>query len=97
MLTINKTTNVNGISMIESDGKQTQAAFMNATINVNGTFNSTHSIQNKEVFEENKEEVLSDFAVFDDYVYQIAQKSDMQTELDTAAGGGPDAKTVLSD
>ena len=97
MLTFNKTTNVTGISAIETDGKPVQAAYMNATINVNGAFNSTHSIQNKEVFEANKEEVLADFASFDDYVYKVAQESDMQTELDAAAGGGTDAKAVLPD
>lgn len=97
MLTLNKTTNVTGISMIEADGKQVQAAYMNASINVNGAFNTTHSIQNKEVWEENKDEVLSDFSTFDEYVFQISQESDMQTELDTAAGGGTNAKAVLPD
>lgn len=97
MLTFNKTTNVTGISIIETDGKQVQAAYMSASINVDGAFNTTHSIQNKDVFEENKDEVLSDFTAFDGYVYQIAQESNMQTELDTAAGGGTNAKAVLSD
>lgn len=97
MLTLNKTTNISGISMIEADGKQVQAAYMNASINVNGAFNTTHSIQNKEVFETNKEEVLEDFSVFDSYVYEIAKESDMQSELDTVTGGGTDAKTVLPD
>ena len=97
MLTFNKTTNVTGVSTVESGGKQVQAAYMNASINVNGAFNSTHSIQNKKVFEENKEEVLSDFSAFDAYVYQLAGGSDMKTELDVAAGGVTDAETVLSD
>lgn len=97
MLTLNKTTNINGISPVEIDGKHVQAAYMNASINVNGAFNITHSVQNKEAFEKNKKEVLADFAAFDDYVYQLAQKSDMQTELDTAAGGEEDAETVLPD
>lgn len=97
MLTFNKTVNVNGISVVESDGKQVQVAYMNASINVNGAFNSNRSIQNKEMFETHKEEVVEDFAAFDDYVYQLAGKSDMQAELDIAAGGGEDAKTVLPD
>lgn len=97
MVTLNKTTNVNGISPVEVDGKQVQAAYMNASINVNGAFTITHSVQDKEIFEENKKEVLADFASFDDYVYQLSQKSDMQAELDTAAGGGTDAEAVLRD
>ena len=87
MLTFNKTTNISGISTVESDGKQVHAAYMNASINVNGAFDCARSIQNKSVFKEYKEEVLSDFAAFDDYVYRLAQESDMQEELDTAAGG----------
>lgn len=87
MLTFNKTTNVNGMSIIEKDGKQTQVAYMNATINVDGAFNSNHSIQNKDMFEANKEEVLADFSAFDNYVYELAKDSNMQEELDIAAGG----------
>lgn len=97
MVTLNKTTNVTGVSVIEVDGKQVQAAYMNASINVNGAFNSNHSIQNKETFEKHKEEVLADFAAFEDYVYRLAQESDMQAESETAAGGDSDAKAVLSD
>lgn len=95
MLTFNKTINVNGVSTIDIDGKQIQAAYMNASINVNGAFNSNHSIQNKGIFEAHKDEVLEDFATFDDYVYEIAKEADMKAELDTAAGGGKDAKTIL--
>lgn len=87
MLTLNKTTSVNGISMIEIDGKQVQVAHMNASINVNGVFNSTHSIQNKNMFEAYKGEVLEDFSAFDNYVYELAKESDMQAELKTATGG----------
>lgn len=97
MLTLNKTTNVNGISSVEVDGKPVQVAYMSASINVNGAFNATHSIQNKDMFEEYKGEVLEDLATFDNYVYQTAQGSDMQAELDTASGGGADAKAVLTD
>lgn len=97
MLTFNKTVNVNGISVVESGGKQVQVAYMNASINVNGAFTSNRSIQNKDMFEEHKEEVLEDFAAFDDYVYQLAGKSDMQSELGIAAGGGENAETVLPD
>lgn len=95
MLTFNKTINVNGVSTIDINGKQIQAAYMNASINVNGAFNSNHSIQNKEIFEEYKEEVLEDFSAFDSYVYEIAKRSNMKAELDTAAGGEKDAKTIL--
>ncbi len=97
MLTFNKTTNVNGISTVESDGKQVQVAYMNASINVNGAFNSTRSIQNKDLFELHKKEVLEDFSSFDTYVYQLAGKSDLMLELNTATGGGKNAETVLSD
>ncbi len=96
MLTFNKTVNVNGVSTVESGGKRVQVAYMNAAINVNGAFTSNRSIQNKEMFEEHKEEVIEDFSSFDDYVYRLAGKSDMQSELDIA-GGGEDAETVLQD
>lgn len=97
MLTFNKTISVNGISMVEIDGKQVHVAYMNASINVDGVFNTNHSVQNKELFESNKEEVLEDFSAFDSYVYQIASESDMQSELDIAIGGKTDAETVLPD
>lgn len=97
MLTLNKTVNVNGISVITSDGKQVQAAYMNASINVDGAFNSNRSIQNKEIFEAHKEEVLEDFNAFDNYVYCLAEESNMQAELDTATGGIKDAETVRTD
>lgn len=87
MVKLNKTVNVNGISMVEVDGKELQVAYMNASINVDGAFNSNHSIQNKAMFEAHKDEVLEDFATFDDYVYEIANKSDMRSELDMASGG----------
>lgn len=97
MLTLNKTTNVNGISVITNDGKQVQAAYMNASINVDGAFNSNRSIQNKAVFEAHKEEVLEDFAAFDAYVYRLAEESNMQAELDVATGGAADAEAIHAD
>lgn len=97
MVTLNKTTNVNGISVVEVDGKQVQAAYMNASINVNGAFNSNHSIQNRDVFESHKKEVLEDFAAFDDYVYRLSNKADIKAELNAEDGGALDAETVLPD
>lgn len=95
MVTINKTVNVNGISIVkDSEGKQAQVAYMNASINVDGAFNSNHSIQNKAVFEAHKEEVLEDFAAFDAYVYRLAEESNMQAELDVATGGAADAEAI---
>lgn len=74
MLTINKTMNLSGISVVAEGEKQMQVARMSATINAGGEFNSNHSIQNKDMFEMHKEEVLKDFDDFDNCVYKNAEE-----------------------
>ncbi len=74
MITLNKTTNLTGVSKVEVDGKEVQVAIMGASIGPSGKFNTNRTIQNPELFELEKDEVLKDFAAFDDYVYSVAEQ-----------------------
>lgn len=76
MLKINKSTNITGQSIIDvTEGEGTvskQVAYMNANVQENDqTVNINKSIQNSELFNENKEAVLADFKEFEDIVYGL--------------------------
>ena len=75
MLNINKTTNVSGQSLIEvTENDSTvkkQVAYMNASVSENGNVNINKSIQDITLFNENKDEVLTDFTEFENYVYVL--------------------------
>ena len=71
MVKLSKQTTVTGISTLTIDGKEEQIACMSATIPINGTPNTNKVIQNVELFSANKEEVLKDFAAFDEYIYSL--------------------------
>ena len=57
MVKLNKQTSVTGVSVLEVDGKEEQVAYMSATIPVNDA--------------PNKDEILKDFAAFDEYIYSL--------------------------
>ena len=61
------------------DGKEEQVAYMNASIPVGGAPNISRAIQNVELFNANKEEVLKDFAAFDNYVYSLMETEETKT------------------
>lgn len=71
MVKLNKQISVTGICVLTVDGKEEQVAYMNATVPNGGTPNFGRAIQNVELFNANKEEVLKDFAAFDTYVYSL--------------------------
>lgn len=71
MVKLNKQTTVTGVSVLTIKGEEKQVAYMNATIPVSGTPNIGRSIQDVELFNVNKDEVLEDFAAFDEYVYSL--------------------------
>ena len=83
MVMINKTITVTGACVINDGEKDVQVAYMNANIPVDGKINTSRAIQDKGMFEANREEVLRDFAAFDAYVYSCAPP-----EAESADGKG---------
>lgn len=77
MLKTNKSISVSGQSLIEvteNGNKVTkQVAYMNASIPEEGNLSINKSIQDKQLFETNKESVLADFSEFETYVYGLAE------------------------
>ena len=79
MVKLNKQTTVTGACVLTVDGKEEQVAYMNASIPVGGTPNISRAIQNVELFNTNKEEVLKDFAAFDEYIYSLMETEETKT------------------
>lgn len=79
MVKLNKQTTATGVCVLTVDGKEEQVAYMNASIPVGGAPNLGKSIQNVKLFNENKEEVLKDFAAFDNYVYSLMETEETKT------------------
>lgn len=79
MVKLNKQTTVTGVCALTVDGKEKQVAYMNASIPVGGTPNIGHSIQDLELFNTDKEEVLKDFAAFDEYIYSLMETEETKT------------------
>ena len=75
MVVLNKSITVNGASMVNDGQKDVQVAFMNATIPVGGNANIGRSIQDKKLFDANKEEIIKDFEAFDEYVYGLMEEN----------------------
>ncbi len=73
MVRLNKQVSVTGACVLTVDGMEEQVAYMNASIPVGGAPNISRAIQNVELFNANKEEVLKDFAAFDAYVYDLME------------------------
>lgn len=80
MVKLNKQTTVTGASVLTVDSKEEQVAYMNATIPIGGAPNIGHAIQNVDLFNTNKEEVLKDFAAFDEYIYSLIGTNEAATE-----------------
>ena len=79
MVKLNKKNTVTGACVLTGDGKEEQVAYMNASIPVGGAPNISRAIQNVELFNANKEEVLKDFAAFDNYVYSLMETEETKT------------------
>ena len=79
MVKVNKQTTVTGACVLTIDGKEEQVAYMNASIPVGGAPNISRAIQNVELFNANKEEVLKDFVAFDNYVYSLMETTTAET------------------
>lgn len=75
MVKLNKQVSVTGACVLTVDGKEEQVAYMSASIPVGGAPNISRAIQNIEVFNANKEDVLKDFSAFDDYVYGLMEEN----------------------
>ena len=72
MLTTRESILITGSSYVMVGDEKIFVASLSATIN--GTdINISKTISNREVFEENKEEVQKDFADFENYVYDYKQ------------------------
>ena len=71
MLKISETRNVSGQVMIGEGEKAKQVAYLNASVSKDGNVNINKTVQDKEVFKENKEAVLKDFTEFETFVYGI--------------------------
>lgn len=75
MLKTNKSVTITGQSYIEAAGNDGQPekiiAYMNASIPENGDININKSIQDKELFNQNKKDVLKDFSEFENHVYSL--------------------------
>lgn len=80
MVVLNKSITVNGASMINDGQKDVQVAYMSASIPVGGNANINRAIQNKALFDANKEDVLKDFAAFDEYVYGLMEEGSGEQE-----------------
>lgn len=79
MVRLNKQVSVTGACALTVNGKEEQVAYMNASIPVGGAPNISRAIQNVELFNANKEEVLKDFAAFDNYVYSLMETEETKT------------------
>lgn len=79
MVKLNKQVSVTGACVLTVDGKEKQVAYMNASIPVGGAPNIGRSIQDVELFNTNKEEVLKDFAAFDEYIYSLMETEETKT------------------
>ena len=79
MVKLNKQVSVTGACVLTVDGKEEQVAYMNASIPVGGAPNISRAIQNVELFNANKEEVLKDFTAFDNYVYSLMETEETKT------------------
>lgn len=74
MLKINKTVNLNGTVTIEVDGIVKNVAYCNANIPEDGRISINKNINDKELFEANKETVLKDFSEFEKIAYGVIEK-----------------------
>ena len=72
MLSIQKSVNFSGTSSIEVNGESKPFAYFNANIGSDGKHNVNYSIQNKELYEANKDVFKEDRTKFEDVVDSYA-------------------------
>jgi histidinol phosphatase-like enzyme len=75
MVVLNKSITINGASVINDGEKDVQVAYMNASIQTDGNLSINKAIQNSEMFDSNKDDVLKDFAAFEEFVYKELEES----------------------
>lgn len=71
MITLNHTVTIVGACTVKDGDKDVQVALLSASVKTNGEVNLSRTIQDKILFEANKEEILKDFAAFDEYAYAV--------------------------
>lgn len=84
MVKLNKQITITAACVLTVEGKEEQVAYMNASIPVGGAPNSSRAIQNVELFNANKEEVLKDFEAFDAYVYKTMEEMQLSNTTETS-------------
>ena len=68
MLTTTKTISINGTSTVDVNGVKTPVAYFNAQIQSDGKYNINQSVQNVELYKENKDVVKADYDEFETLV-----------------------------
>ena len=68
MLSIQKSINFSGTSSVEVNGVKTPVTYFNAQIQSDGKYNINQSVQNVELYKENKEAVKADYDEFEKLV-----------------------------
>ena len=68
MLSIQKSINFSGTSSVEVNGVKTPVTYFNAQIQCDGKYNINQSVQNVELYKENKEAVKADYDEFEKLV-----------------------------
>lgn len=91
MLNYRKSITVTGESVVGG----ANVAYMNATISDNGEININRSIQNKELFETNKDAITADFTEFDEYAYSLVSESAKEENSTVDETGAFDTEETL--
>ena len=73
MLSTTKTISINGTSSVEVNGVKTPVVYFNAQIKSDGTYNVNYSVQNDELYKENKDAVKADRDEFEALVEQMTE------------------------
>lgn len=73
MLSTTKSINLNGTSSVEVNGVKTPVVYFNAQIKSDGTYNVNYSVQNDELYKENKDAVKADRDEFEALVEQMTE------------------------
>ena len=73
MLSTTKTISINGTSSVDVNGVKTPIVYFNAQIQADGKYNVNYSVQNDELYKENKEAVKADRDEFEALVEQMTE------------------------
>lgn len=75
MVTLNETRVLRAVSNVENNGNVVPAVYMSADIDSEGKItSSTRQYVDMEIFNAKKDEVLLDFAAFDEHVLKISDE-----------------------